>query len=298
MQDDEEETVHYTGPSGGWGSLRGISQVFGTEWDGPSVLQTLRDQNKPGGFMCVSCAWTKPADHHVFEFCENGAKATLWELTSRRCTQEFFANHTISELRGWKDYDLVVSASMLEYVPRDLFVAALSGLRGLLNGNGRFVRSGYVSGAGSKRDGRGFVPADYRRTGTLDFFLVNNGQPWLYLENKAAIGRHWSIVQLKGKKQNSYGIGARIRITAGGRTQIREIHVGSGFLSSPPPEAHFGLGSADKIDKIEVRWPWTTEWQTIQGLDADKIVVIEEGGAATYRKIPRKFDILDGNDPH
>ncbi len=40
---------------------------------------------------------------------------------------------------GWKDYDLVVSASMLEYVPRDLFVAALSGLRGLLNGNGRFV---------------------------------------------------------------------------------------------------------------------------------------------------------------
>ncbi|MEI9964701.1 MAG: hypothetical protein WDM92_08275 [Caulobacteraceae bacterium] len=42
-------------------------------------------QNKPGGVMCVSCAWTRPADHHPFEFCENGAKATLWELTHRRC---------------------------------------------------------------------------------------------------------------------------------------------------------------------------------------------------------------------
>ena len=56
--------------------------------------------------MCVSCAWTKPADHHPFEFCENGAKATLWELTTRRCTPEFFAKHTVTELRGWKDHDL------------------------------------------------------------------------------------------------------------------------------------------------------------------------------------------------
>ncbi|HEX5282121.1 MAG TPA: FdhF/YdeP family oxidoreductase [Micropepsaceae bacterium] len=101
-----DKTVHYDGPAGGWGSLKGISQVYGTEWDSPSVIETLRHQNKPGGFMCVSCAWTKPANHHVFEFCENGAKATIWELTSRRCTPDFFAAHTVSELRGWKDYDL------------------------------------------------------------------------------------------------------------------------------------------------------------------------------------------------
>ena len=56
--------------------------------------------------MCVSCSWTKPADYHTFEFCENGAKATLWELTSRRCTPEFFASHTLSELRTWADFDL------------------------------------------------------------------------------------------------------------------------------------------------------------------------------------------------
>jgi molybdopterin-dependent oxidoreductase alpha subunit len=56
--------------------------------------------------MCTSCAWTKPADYNPFEFCENGAKATLWDLTTRRCTPDFFAKHTLAELRGWKDYDL------------------------------------------------------------------------------------------------------------------------------------------------------------------------------------------------
>ncbi len=102
----EEETVHYEGPAGGWGSLRGIARIFGREWNSPAVTRTLMRQNKPGGFMCVSCAWTKPANYHAFEFCENGAKATLWELTTLRCTPEFFEKHTLSELRTWKDYDL------------------------------------------------------------------------------------------------------------------------------------------------------------------------------------------------
>ncbi|HKD46479.1 MAG TPA: FdhF/YdeP family oxidoreductase [Rhizomicrobium sp.] len=102
----DDQTVHYDGPSGGWGSVRGIARILGAELDSPTVLGTLMRQNKPGGFMCVSCAWTKPADYHPFEFCENGAKATLWELTTRRCTPEFFARHTVSELRDWKDYDL------------------------------------------------------------------------------------------------------------------------------------------------------------------------------------------------
>jgi molybdopterin-dependent oxidoreductase alpha subunit len=102
----DHNTVEYDGPAGGWGSLKGIAQIFGKEWATPAALDTLRRQNKPKGFMCVSCSWAKPADYHTFEFCENGAKATLWELTTRRCTPEFFAKHTVSELRNWNDYDL------------------------------------------------------------------------------------------------------------------------------------------------------------------------------------------------
>jgi len=56
--------------------------------------------------MCVSCAWAKPAQPHPLEFCENGAKATAWETTSRRAGPAFFAKHTLSELETWSDHDL------------------------------------------------------------------------------------------------------------------------------------------------------------------------------------------------
>ena len=103
---DEDDTVHSDEPAGGWGSLRGIAATFGRELSTPAALNTLRRQNKVKGFMCVSCAWGKPAKPHAFEFCENGAKATLWELTTRRCTPDFFAKHKLSELRHWNDHDL------------------------------------------------------------------------------------------------------------------------------------------------------------------------------------------------
>jgi molybdopterin-dependent oxidoreductase alpha subunit len=106
MAHSEDETVHYEGAEGGWGSLRGIAETALRERPIPGALDTLRRQNKVGGFMCVSCAWGKPAKPHAFEFCENGAKATLWELTTRRCTPEFFARHTLAELRRWNDHDL------------------------------------------------------------------------------------------------------------------------------------------------------------------------------------------------
>ena len=94
------------GPSGGWGSVLGMAQVMLREKPSPAVLQTLMRLNKPGGLMCTSCAWGKSKKPHPLEFCENGAKATIWELTSARCTPEFFAQHTVSELRQWPDYDL------------------------------------------------------------------------------------------------------------------------------------------------------------------------------------------------
>lgn len=103
---EENDTVHYSGAEGGWGSVRGIVETALRERPTPAALDTLRRMNKVKGFMCVSCAWGKPAHPHTFEFCENGAKATLWELTSKRCTPDFFADHTVTELKGWKDYDL------------------------------------------------------------------------------------------------------------------------------------------------------------------------------------------------
>ena len=96
----------YWGPVGGWGSARAVSEILlreGMPVEGPL---TLLHQNKPSGFACVSCSYAKPGDPHPLEFCENGAKATAWEITSKRCGPEFFAEHTLTELESWSDHDL------------------------------------------------------------------------------------------------------------------------------------------------------------------------------------------------
>jgi molybdopterin-dependent oxidoreductase alpha subunit len=106
QHDDRPDFTPYPGPSGGWGSLRSVAEIVPREGNVPAVSRELLRQNKPGGFMCVSCAWSKPHPPHPAEFCENGAKATAWELTSQRVTPDFFRAHTLTELRGWTDYRL------------------------------------------------------------------------------------------------------------------------------------------------------------------------------------------------
>ena len=96
----------YTGPSGGYGSLRGVGEILLREQVPLSGAETLMHHNKPGGYMCVSCAWGKPAKPSSFEYCENGAKATAWETTSKRVDERFFRRQTAGKLEQWLDYDL------------------------------------------------------------------------------------------------------------------------------------------------------------------------------------------------
>jgi molybdopterin-dependent oxidoreductase alpha subunit len=106
QESDNPKIKPFAGPAGGWGSVRSLVEILPRERIKPEALRELARQNKPDGFMCTSCAWPKPANPHPFEFCEEGAKATAWELTTYRTTPEFFAEHTLTELRGWRDYDL------------------------------------------------------------------------------------------------------------------------------------------------------------------------------------------------
>lgn len=103
--DRDVKTEPYSGPAGGWGSIKSVAEIIARE-GGARASAALVQQNKPEGFACVSCAWAKPADHHPAEFCENGAKATAWELTSKTIGPEFFARHTVSELAGWEPFEL------------------------------------------------------------------------------------------------------------------------------------------------------------------------------------------------
>lgn len=106
QRSDRPHIYSFAGPAGGWGSVRSLADILTRERIDARGYRELLRQNKPQGFICVSCAWPKPADHHPAEFCEEGAKATAWELTRRRATPAFFERHSLSELRSWPDYDL------------------------------------------------------------------------------------------------------------------------------------------------------------------------------------------------
>jgi molybdopterin-dependent oxidoreductase alpha subunit len=104
----------YWGPAGGWGSARAVSEILLRERVPAEGARILVHQNKPSGFVCVSCSYAKPGDPHPLEFCENGAKATAWEITAKRCGPDFFAAHTLSELECWPDHDLEEVGRLIE----------------------------------------------------------------------------------------------------------------------------------------------------------------------------------------
>ncbi|MBE3638859.1 FdhF/YdeP family oxidoreductase [Mangrovicoccus algicola] len=92
--------------AGGWGALKSVGRHLMGSRAPLSGAQTMLRANQPDGFDCPGCAWGDPEHGSSFEFCENGVKAVAWEATRDRVTPEFFAAHTVTELRGWSDHDL------------------------------------------------------------------------------------------------------------------------------------------------------------------------------------------------
>src|SRR5687768_2780532 len=82
-------------------------------------VQTLTRVNQKDGFDCPGCAWPEEDKRHVAEFCENGAKAVAEEATQRRIGPEFFAAHSIDELRAHDDWWLGQQGRLTQPVVRD-----------------------------------------------------------------------------------------------------------------------------------------------------------------------------------
>jgi hypothetical protein len=123
---------------------------------------------------------------------------------------------------------------------------------------------------------RGAAFGDIFNTGNIDIVVLNVGEPPSVLLNTNSTPYHRVLFKLIGTKSNRAAIGARVTIHAGGVKQFNEVHGGASYLSQNDLRLHFGLGTATKMESVEVRWPNGTS-ETLQNVSADAIYTIVEG---------------------
>ena len=102
---------------------------------------------------------------------------------------------------------------------------------------------------------------DFDNDGREDIITINPGRFISVYHNQSPSGHHWAKVRLRGHATTHSNptsldaVGAVVRLTAGNKTLVRELGIGSSFAATEDLRAHFGLGTATVIDRIEVRWP-------------------------------------------
>ncbi|MBI3474362.1 MAG: CRTAC1 family protein [Acidobacteria bacterium] len=122
---------------------------------------------------------------------------------------------------------------------------------------------------------RGAAFGDLDNDGRIDVVVENiDGSP-MVLHNEGSTS-HWITLQLIGVKSNRLALGAKVKVVSGALVQVDEVRSGSSYLSQNDLRVHFGVGSADKVDRVEIRWPGGGN-QTVSNLAADRIYVVKEG---------------------
>ena len=122
---------------------------------------------------------------------------------------------------------------------------------------GKFVEAGDRAGIDLETTGRGGAVADFDRDGCLDLVVVNRNQPTSLFRNTSCVDKTNGAslsVRLIGTGGNTHGVGARLEVSAAGRTQMKDVTIGGGHGGSSLVPTHFGLG-AESEARLRVRWP-------------------------------------------
>jgi hypothetical protein len=147
-------------------------------------------------------------------------------------------------------------------------------------GGGRFSTAKLGPPAGpAPRVSRGAAAGDYDDDGDIDIAVNNlNGEPFLLRNDTPRGGRRWLGVRLIGAGRNSSAIGARATLRSGGTLQVREVKSGTGYLSQNDFRLLFGVGDAERIDSLTVRWPGGAVEDVTARVKIGEYTTVREGG--------------------
>lgn len=175
---------------------------------------------------------------------------------------------------GWED--LFMAAGNLQQAP-EVVVGPQPNMLFVNDGGERFLDVSALTGLDAAGESKGVAAADYDRDGDVDLFVVDQaGQPHLYRNDTPRDGTHWLQVALVGSRSNRDGCGATVTVVVDEQRIVRPALCSSGASGSGHERIlHFGLGAAERIERVEIRWP-SGERQTVTDVAVDQLVTIEE----------------------
>jgi enediyne biosynthesis protein E4 len=146
-------------------------------------------------------------------------------------------------------------------------------------GNGHFKDVSATMGPGitAKYSSRGAAFGDFDNDGGMDVLILNMNELPSLLKNVGDSKGNWIKIKLVGTKCNRTAIGARVRVITGKHIQMDEVSSGTSVMSQNDLRLHFGLGKAETVDMIEVKWPTTQKLERFTQVKANQIIKIREG---------------------
>ena len=156
-------------------------------------------------------------------------------------------------------------------------------------GNGKFRDVSAEMGPGITEtfSSRGAAFGDYDNDGGMDVLVLNMNDLPSLLHNVGGNKQHWIKLKLIGTQCNRTAIGARARVITGKHFQMDEVNSGTSVMSQNDLRLHFGLGTAEVVDMIEVKWPTTWKVERFTRIAANQILTIREGAGIVGSMKPR-----------
>lgn len=239
----------------------------------------FRDLNNDG-YPDISVA---ALDKETFPLYENTGKGGFREITARSGltqltnTMAGYSPHIADfDNDGWKDIFIsrghVQSPAMADTSTIDQPNSVFRN-----NAGSKWTALTAEAGFGAQppRRHRGSAFGDLNHDGKIDLVVTALSAPAEIWINDSPNDNHWLEIVLEGTRSNRDGIGARIRVVAGGLTQYNHMTTATGYASSSAGPVHFGLGAAKRVEEVEIRWP-SGRVQTLKEVEVDKMLRVKE----------------------